>query len=505
MKKKFKVLLLFPNEPLLGVTPSNLAILSAYLKADGFDVKLFDSTIYRPKAFQTEIETRVKMGHVKKTNIEDFISPLEEDVYEDFVKVVDEYKPNLIGVSLIDSTIGMSLSFFKKIEKQIKERNITIIGGGVTCAFLYERILNTNVFDYLCIGEGEGALVELCNKLLNNEDCSNIRNLYYKDKNGVIVKNPIRPLAKLDDMLVPDFSIYEDWRFYRPFLDDVVRMTQIDIVRGCPHSCTYCLAGDLREKFKNENAGQYYRVKSIDKMINDIKTIVETYNINFLWVSSETFLALSLSKLKEFSKRYVEEINLPFWTSSRLDTFTEEKTKILAEMGCKGLSIGFEHGNEKIRNELLKKNVSDEKTIEGFKMLAKYNIHATVNSMIGLPGETREDVLKTIKMNKQIAQILGKNHNINVFTFMPFSGTQLREVCLEKGYIENSEEIPCSLFDESILNMPAPYLSKEDIRGLQKTMRLYIELPESYYQDIRIAEKNDEEGNIMFEKLMKLI
>jgi len=502
--KNFKVLLLFPNEPLLGVTPSNLAILSAYLKADDFEVKLFDSTIYRPKQFQSEIETRVKLGHVKKTDIENYIHPLEVDVYDDFERVVNEYKPNLIGISLIDSTIGMALKFLDKIKNKIKERNITIIGGGVTCAFLYERILNTNVFDYLCIGEGEGALVELCNKLMNGEDCSSIKNLYYK-KDGKIIKNPIRPLVNLNDMLVPDFSIYEDWRFYRPYLNDVFRMAQIDIVRGCPHSCTYCLAPDLRKKFKTEEAGHYYRVKSIDKMIGDIKEIVEKYNLNFLWISSETFLALSVNKLKELAKRYVEEINLPFWTSSRLDTFTEEKTKILAEMGCKGISVGFEHGDEKIRNELLKKNVSDEQTLEGFKMLAKYGIHATVNSMIGLPGETRENVFKTIKMNKAISEILQENHNINVFTFMPFSGTQLREICLEKGYIENSEDIPCSLFDESILNMPKPFLSQDDIRGLQKTMSLYIKLPESYYPSIKIAEKNDEEGNEMFEKLMKLI
>jgi len=503
-KKDFKILLFYPNEPLLGVTPSNLALLSAYLKRDGFDVKLFDCTVYKPKNKVSEIDTRVKLGHVVKTDYDDYVRSLDTDIFEDFIKVVDEYQPNIIAATLLDSTISFTVTFLEKIKQQIKDKNITIVGGGVGCTFLYDRIFKTGFFDHVCISEGEIPFTELCNKLYNKEDCNHVKNFYSKDENGNIIKNPLNPLMNLDTLLPPDFSIYEDWRFYRPFHEKVVRMAQIDITRGCPGTCTFCGSPSLKKKFKEEGCGSYYRMKSIDKVISDIKDTVENYNINFLWISSETFLGINIKKFRELVKKYKEEINLPFWTATRLDTLTEEKTQLLVEMGCEGIGIGLEHGDEYLRNTLLNKHLKDDTMYKGFEMLSKYHVYTTINSMLGLPGETREDVFKTIEVNKKVSNILKGHHNINIYTFIPFSGTKLREMCIEKGYIDADDETYCSLFAESTLNMPPPYLSKEDIKGLQKTISLYIKLPELYYPDIKIAEKDDKKGNIMFKKLMKI-
>lgn len=224
IKKKFRVLLFYPNIPLLGATPSNLAILSACLKKDGFDVKLFDCTIYRPKNVETDDDIRTKLGQVKKSKIDDYFQPKETDIYEDFIKLVEDYQPDLIGFSLVDSTVTYSLSFIEKI----KDKNIPIIIGGVAATFSYEKIMNTGLVDYACIGEGEEALVELCNKLYNGEDTTNIKNIYVRNKNGSIIKNPLRPLIDVNSLPIPDFSIYEHSRFYKPFFGNIVRTLRID-------------------------------------------------------------------------------------------------------------------------------------------------------------------------------------------------------------------------------------------------------------------------------------
>jgi len=498
---KFKVLLIFPNDYLLGVPPSNIAALAAYLKRDGFDVKLFDTTIYRIKKQTAEWDIKVKLGHVLKTNINDYIHPLETDIYEDFVKLVDEYKPDLIGINVIDSTIRYALSFIEKI----KNKNIPVIVGGIGSTYHYEKILDTGLVQYACVGEGEKALSELCAKLSNDEDCTNIQNIYTKDESGNVIKNPLRPLVDINTLPVPDFTIYEDWRFFKPFKTGVFRMIPVDIDRGCPHLCTYCCTPTLRKRFKQDNCGNYYRLKDLDKVFEEMKYLLNKYDGNFVYMGCETFLAGSVERIREFARRYIKEIHLPFWTSSRLDTFTEEKTRLLSEMGCQSISVGLEHGSEKIRNDLLNKKLTNQTVIDGFKMLAKYNIHPTINNMIGLPGETREDAFETFKMNKEVSKILKGNHNLNFFIFMPFYGTPLRDVCISKNYIQDVDEIPTSLFGGSVLTMPPPCLSKEEILGLQKTSALYIGLPESFYPDIRIAERDDDEGNVMFEKLMEIL
>jgi len=498
MNKNFKILLFYPNEPLLGIAPSNLAILSACLKAAGFDVKLFDCTLYKPYNKQTQDETREKLGQVLKTNIEEYIHLKRENIYDDFVRIVNEYEPQLIAITLIDSTIKFSLSFIEKI----KEKNIPIVVGGVGTTFLFEKILNSGLIKYACIGEGEEAIVELAQKIKENKDTTNIKNIYVREDNGNIIKNVLRSLVNLNDLPIPDFSIYEYERFYRPFMGNVVRMMQIDIDRGCPFTCTYCAAPTLRKKYKNEGCGHYYRVKNWDKVFNEIKILVKKHNLSCLWISSETLLALPLKKFKEFAERYINEVNLPFWCQSRLDTFSEEKTKLLAEMGCRAISIGLEHGSEKIRKELLKKNITNKQVLNAIKVISKYNFSITVNNIIGFPDETRENIFETIELNKKINAIMGGKHTVNVFTFIPFSGTELRRISIEKGYITGDEDIPLSFFEESMLTMPS--LSKEEIKGLEKTLALYIFLPKEYWSKIKLAEKDTEEGNKIFNELIQI-
>jgi len=494
----FKVLLFYPNEPLLGIAPSNLAILSACLKRANFDVKLFDCTLYKPQNKETQDQTRENLGQVKKTNIEDYIHCKTADIYEDFVNVVNEYKPNLIAATLIDSTIKFTLSFIEKI----KDKKIPVVTGGVGSTFLYKKILNSNLVDYVCIGEGEEAIVELAQNIRDNKETTKIQNIYTKGIDGGIKKNTLRRLVNLDDLPIPDFSIYEYDRFYRPFLGKVVRMLQVDIDRGCPFICTYCAAPTLREKYKLADCGNYYRVKNLNKAFNEMTTLIKQLDINCLWISSETLLALPFKKFKLFAERYKEEINLPFWCQSRLDTFTEEKTKLLAEMGCKAISVGLEHGSEKIRKELLHKNISNETVLEAIKTLSKYNITITVNNMIGFPDETRQNIFETVELNKQINEIMGGKHTINVFTFIPFSGTELRRISIEKRYVSEDVDIPISFFTESMLTMPS--ISKKELKGLEKTLALYIFLPKEYWPNIIVAEQDDEEGRKMFNKLIKI-
>jgi len=505
--KDFRVLFFYPNEPMVGIVPSNLAILSACLKEAGFDVKLFDCTTYRSIAGETQEDVRTKLGLVKKTDIDNYIHLKETNIYEDFIKTVDEYKPNLIAFTIVDSTIKFSLSFVEKLPGfTLNHKHPRIIFGGVGATFNYEKILRSGIVDFVCIGEGEETIVQLCNRMYNCDDIkswSNINNLAYISPNGNIIKNPLRKLVNIEDLPMPDFSIYEDWRFYRPFMGEVKRMLQLDFDRGCQHGCTYCAAPGLRKVFIKENCGKYYRVKSNDKIFSEMKCLIEKYQLDFVWISSETLLDLSLEKFKEFAKRYKKEINLPMWCQSRLDTFTEEKTKLLAEMGCKNVSIGLEHGSEKIRKEILNKHISNKVVIDAVKLMAKYNIFPTFNNMIGLPDETRKNVFETIKLNRELSKILNGKHNLNVFTFIPFSGTKLRQVCIEKGYIKEDEDLPPSFFNESMLDMPS--MSKKEIKGLEKTLALYILLPHVYYPQIEIAERDNEVGNEMFNSLIKLI
>ena len=528
-ENKFKVLLFYPNEPMVGVTPSNLALLSVCLKREGYEVKLFDCSLYKSIRYEprpdgeeghqltvknkehaeinraasplkekeeTQDELRARLGQVKKSPIDDYVKLKTTNPYDDFADLVEDWKPDLIGISVVDSTIEFSYNFIC----QIRGKKPHVVMGGTGATFSYEKILNRGYADFVCAGEGEEALPELCYRLQNNIQCYDLKNMYLKGPDGKIIKNSQRPTVDINTLPVPDFSIYDDMRFYRPFMGKVVRMAQIDWDRGCPYQCTYCAAPAIMANNRKEKIGKYYRVKDEDKIFEEMKFLIKEYRLDFLYISSETLLIIRKDKFKRIMERYKKEINLPFWCQSRLDTFSDERTKLLKEAGCQSVSVGLEHGSEKVRMKLLKKALPNKKVYEGFEILAKYNIRPTVNSMMGLPDETREEVFETIEINREISKIMKGNHNLNVFTFVPFSGTHLRKICIDKGYVDPEAPISFSFYKESMLTMPT--MTKKEIAGLEKTTPLYIGLDKSYWPQIKIAEEDSEKGHEMFEKLM---
>ena len=129
-------------------------------------------------------------------------------------------------------------------------------------------------------------------------------------------------------------------------------------------------------------------------------------------------------------------------------------------------------------------------------MFGDYDIPVSVNNIIGFPDETREQVFETINMNRRI-----RAESFGAYVFQPYHGTALRDYCIEKGYI-SKEHLSGNAHADPALDMPQ--LSKEEITGLQKTFALYVNLPEKYFDDIKIAEKSDREGNKKFQELAKL-
>lgn len=480
---------------LVSLLPNNIALLAGCLKKEGYDVKLVDTTLYRT-ADKTNDEMRVERMQVRKFNIEDAgLTIKKRDLYDDFAKVVREYNPDLIGVSVVDDTVEMGLNLIKQADC----KNIPVVFGGVYATFNPERLMKQKEVDILCISEGEEALLELCSRLKKGLPYDDIRNLWIKEKNGAVIKNSLRPPVDINTLAFEDFTIFEKKRIYRPMQGKMLATIPINFDRGCPYKCSFCAAETLFNLYKKDDFN-YYRVKSVDRIYQEMKYQMKNHSVSFFYFNSETFLTMPLKKLKEFAKMY-SEFRLPFWCQTRVETVTEEKVKILKEMNCDRISIGLEHGNENFRKKILNKNFTNEQVIQAFKILNKYNLKISVNNMIGFPDETRALVFDTIRLNRQI-----KADSINGFVFQPYTGTRLRDYSIKKGYLSDGEAIVDSRIGSpigsSILNMPQ--FTKDEIEGLLRTFVLYAKMPEQYFPKIREAEKLTKKGNLALEELREL-
>ena len=91
----------------------------------------------------------------------------------------------------------------------------------------------------LCVGEGEEVVRDLAFKISENSDLSDLPNLWIKQADGSVIRNPIRTYVNLDDYSA-DFSLFEESRFVRPMGGKIHRALPLETYRGCPNRCTYC-------------------------------------------------------------------------------------------------------------------------------------------------------------------------------------------------------------------------------------------------------------------------
>jgi len=487
--KNFKVLLVYPNYAMVNLLPTNIGLLAACLRRNGFEVGLYDTTFYRTSE-KTIDEIRVENLQVRKFHLEDFgVRFKPGDYIEDFKKKVAEFKPDLIGVSLVEDTWPQG----KQLIEAVRDYPAPVIVGGVFPTLAPEIPIAFADVDMICVGEGEYAIVDLATRMWQGKDYSTVKNLWVK-KGGEVVKNPMNPPIPMDDVPFGDFDLFEKERFFRPMQGKIMRMAPIETDRGCPYKCRFCEAPSLVGIYR-ENTGQYYfRRRSWAKAKEEIEEYIRKYEINYIYFNSETFLAMGENEFDEFIAMY-RKIKLPFWMQTRIETLTEKRIRALEAVNCNRISIGLEHGNEFFRNKIVGKGFSNERIVEVFQLFTNSTIPITVNNILGFPGETRELIFDTIELNRRLGA-----DSYNAYYFTPYHGTAMRQDAVKKGYVTEDAETG-TLMKGSILNMPT--ISREEIMGLVRTFSLYVKFPRKEWTDIAIAEKFSPEGDAKFAELSK--
>ena len=329
-----RILLIYPSRVGRGNIPINIPILQAVLKREEHDVRIFDSNSYRWTQWGM---LQTKLGMFKKTDEDKYNQMLfESDVYEDFDALIREFSPHVVAVSCLTTDFPFSLTLVRAAKK-INSETVSLYGG-IHPTIAPEQVISHPEVDFVCVGEGEDTIVEFLEYLEHGRDVSTVKNIVAK-KGDAIIKNSMRSLVSLDDIPFQDLSGFEEFHFYRPFDGKVYRMASIEVSRGCHFPCSYFVNHSLRGIYKG--LGSYHRVKSVWRAIDEIVFLKDRYDFEFFRFWDEDFTSHNLKFLTEFSKAYIEKVNLPFLVYARCETITDEKVRILKDMGCKTFALGI--------------------------------------------------------------------------------------------------------------------------------------------------------------------
>ena len=403
----------------------------------------------------------------------------------DFAELIDnKFKPDLIGLSTSEPVWQIG----KTLLEIAKKWHYPTIVGGIYPTLMPEEVLANDCVDMICVGEGEDALVELCNDWKEGYtyndidpmyDIGGTKNIWYKNIGGDIITNELRPPIDLDTLPFKDYTLFDKRRQYRAMHGKKYKVVQIEFTRGCPYSCTYCCNEHLNKLYNHK----YFRERNPKKIAEELEYQVKKHGFDYFMARSESLLSMKFDTLAEFAMLYQQsKVTIPYWCQCRPETITEEKVLLLVSTGCEAVTLGIESGNEKNRKKM-NKRFTNEQGYEAFRILKKYNLMTSCNIMIGLPYETREEVFDSIDFVKKVQPT-----TIIARIIQPYRGSTIRKECEAKRLLDHDAYAGDSRTDVPLKN---PYMSRAELLGLQRTFPLYVRFPLDRWDDVALAERDD--------------
>lgn len=383
--------------------------------------------------------------------------------HHDPLAVAREYRPDVAAYSVITGSQRYYLDVNRRLKTELP--GIFSVFGGPHPTFFPEMIHDEGV-DGICRGEGEGALVDLVNGLADGggEAVLGLANWSFP-QNGDALANPVRPYVEdLDSLPLPDRALVYD----RAPIAARSKIKHFLTGRGCPYNCTYCFNHALSEIYRGK--GSRFRQQSVDRVIEEVRWVRSTWPLEFVVFVDDTFV-LSTEWLVEFAEKYPREVGLPFFCNTRANLVTAEQVRLLKDAGCHCVSMGIEAGNDRIRNDLLKRRMSKEQILEASRLIREGGLHLTTTSMIGLPTSTLEDDFETLELNIQ-----SRPSYAHVFIFQPYPRTELGEFTREHGWMVGTfDDIGEVAWDHSVLKFDDAH--KRELAVLQRFFAIGVEWP----------------------------
>lgn len=419
--------------PYGGIANLGLRYLSSSLKRKNHQIKL----VFLPR----------RLG--KRGDFDDIYSPFSASVLTDLKYICQD--AHLVGISVMTPYFARSVELAKFLKNQIRA---PLVWGGIHPTVEPEECLK--FADFICIGEGEEALVELVEKLESGKDYTKTANFWFK-KGEKIIRNPPRPLNQdLDNLPFPDYDLSNHYILidkrivklnqklleqYLPYISnpkgDQLVAYPIFCTRGCPHGCSYCCNNALRRLYPGQ---KYIRRRSVKNIIQELKEIRKKFPfIKAVKIEDDSFLVTATSEIVDFAKTYKKEVGLPFICLSSPVNITEEKIGSLVEAGMVGIQMGIQSGSDTLNKNIFNRPISAKQILAGGSIINKYKEKLApprYDIITDNPYETKEDIVKTIRL---LSRIPGR-YILNLYSLVFYPGTALHEKALSSGLIRSKEE-----------------------------------------------------------------
>ena len=411
--------------------PMNLAYLASSLELDGHEVKIVDS---------------LAMGYG----------------FEDVLREAKAFNPDLVGLTATTPTVYDAYKMADMIKQELPDAK-TVIGGPHVSFMARESLEECPSLDVVVRGEGEETIRELAEKLEKGRGLKGVRGITYRD-GDLIKENEDRPFIRdIDSIPMPAYHLLPMDRYKMGGFSFCTILTS----RGCPYDCIFCSSSKLM--------GKIWRARSVEAVLDELRLLHDKYRVREIEFLDDTF-TLNMKRAEAIAEGMVREgLDIGWGCSSRANTMSERLAKALRKAGCHSIYVGVESATQKTL-DFIKKGITIDQVIRAFRILRETGFNTVATFILGIPGETKELIMKTIRFAKKLKPTFAQ---FTIFT--PYPGTEAYNMAVREGWLITRD---WSKFDTLTPVMKLPGLSPKDLRMLLSRAYLSFYLAPSYIVEI---------------------
>lgn len=396
--------------------------------------------------------------HVVEIYFKDWISnaldPATDEQLANLVRIIRREELNLACISIRASAYAEQARILTEYIHD--ETELAVLWGGMHPTLVPEECLEHA--DLVLKGEGEIALLELCENLRTSADASyGSKNVWLRRSKDEVVQNPLRPLIQnLDSIAFRDYTTHEHKYFIYgstyikgdPMHGDPV--FQMMGSRGCIYKCSYCYNSTYK---KDVYPGQkWFRVRSPASMVEEIRAARTHWDFKRIRFDDEVF-NFQLDWLKDFCDRYPREIGLPFEVFIEPKLVNEERMTMLRDAGLSNVYMGVQ-SSERVTGHLYDRRVKNQTVADIAEMYHRLGIKPHFQLIFDDPVSTEEDKQKLFEMISTFPH----PYDLYLFSMTVFPGSELNRKLLGNGLISkyDIEGLNTKIFYQHRVNLAYP-------------------------------------------------
>ena len=340
-------------------------------------------------------------------------------------QAVRDIAPGMVGINCL---LSAHFPFVRSVAAEIKEvaPDMPVVIGGIHPTLFSKEILaNCPQIDAIVLGEGENqavALAEAFSKKNGRTDLSQVEALAYRDGDGKIKVNPRTsyiqdlnqlPMPAWDSIDIEGYFVdHSTW--YNPRGLDIKMSVPIMTSRSCPYDCSFCSSKHLM--------GRGFRLRDSRRVVDEMQWLYEQHGLNYFGFVDDNLTlnkAHILSICNEIVKRGMI-IEFESFNGYNLASLDAEIVAAMVEAGCVYVILPIEHGDDRMRNEIIGKRLPREKIYEVVELYKSHNLLTRGVFIMGFPEDTPRTLDETLKLIHELQLDM-----TNVFNLIPFPGTKI--------------------------------------------------------------------------------